>query len=577
MYDEDQLNAAFAEYLEAQETGNPQDRDEFLADFPELADTLAAHEGFCGMTDALCETLSPLSPGTVIGDYTIEERIGRGGMGTVYRARQMERIVVALKVCPFQATEEQRRQFLEEIEHLAALKSSHIVSVIGGGEHDGRLYFTMDLMEGGDLTQATAEGPIPPREAADLVAKIARGVHHAHQRQILHRDLKPHNVLLDAEGQPRVADFGLSIRSDKLRSTTEVVGAPVFMSPEQSRGEATVLSDVYGLGTVLYWLLTCQAPFEGESLQETLDKVRNEQPKSPHRINPQLKIWRDRYLESICLKCLQKKPEQRYGSAETLADDLERWLRDEPPLDVVIRKRDRLRFWCTRNPLIAGLTVTVLATLFLVMMAASVVFQSQDFALRKTMEDIRNHRNAVTDAKQKVKERLRKHVEYPEGKLQKSLKAGDVPSLRQFCVDAKKRIPHRNLVATIFIVGEKKKKILADSKPKGEGHPVAARKYVNRGFDNDFKDELFVSEVYQAKSDELWKYAIVARIRNEDGKILGLLAASIAPESSRAYQRQEKLVRIIKLWTGIALAPLAILLVATVWFAVRRVRSETNE
>ena len=188
------------------------------------------------------------------------------------------------------------------------------------------------------------------------------------------------------------------------------------------------------------------------------------------------------------------------------------------------------------------MTITVLATLFLVMMAADDVIRSQKNALLATMDDIEHHRDEITDAKQEVKDSLKKAVEGPEGKLQKSLREDDTDSLQQFCENAKEQIPHDNLVATIFTVGIHKT-ILADSESEGVGYPVSDREYVTRGFEIEIPEKIFVSEdIYLAHSDDFYKYAIVAPIRDEQGEILGLLVASIAPESSKAYKRQDDLI-----------------------------------
>jgi WD40 repeat protein len=250
------------------------------------------------------------------------------------------------------------QRFRNEAEVLAQLDHPHIVLVHDVGEHEGRVYFSMKLIEGGGLDGQLERFPDDPQSAARLVAQAARAVHHAHQRGILHRDLKPSNILLDREGQPHVSDFGLSkrIESDgSLTQTGAIVGTPQYMAPEQTsgrKGAVTTATDVYGLGAVLYALLTGRPPFQSETVLETLEQVKTRDPEPPRRINAKV----DRDLETICLKCLQKEPQRRYESAQALAEDLERWLRGEPIQARRIGWGQRIWRWGRRNPFLAGLT-----------------------------------------------------------------------------------------------------------------------------------------------------------------------------------------------------------------------------
>jgi WD40 repeat protein/tRNA A-37 threonylcarbamoyl transferase component Bud32 len=311
----------------------------------------------------------------VVGDYIILGEIGRGGMGVVYKARhtRLQRIV-ALKVIRGGelASAAEVRRFRAEAENVAQLDHPNIVPVYEVGEHQGLPFLTMKLIEGGSLGQSLQAGvSLTPRAAALLLALVARAVHHAHQRGILHRDLKPDNILLDADGSPHVADFGLAKRVGGVEGPTRtgmVLGTPAYMAPEQAEGnsrQATLATDVYALGAILYKLLTGQVPFTGDSPAETLLKVLRDEVQPPSKHNRQV----PRDLEAVCLKCLEKEPGQRYASAEELAQDLERWLRGEPTQARRVGVLGRVWRWCRRNPVL-----TALFTLLLAATTAAILF-----------------------------------------------------------------------------------------------------------------------------------------------------------------------------------------------------------
>ena len=294
------------------------------------------------------------------GDYEIQHEIGRGGMGVVYRARQISlNRLVALKMLrdAALASADELRRFQNEAEAVARLDHPHIVPVYEVGEHDGRRYFSMKLISGPSLHEALSPFAADPRAAAALMVTVAEAVHHAHQRGILHRDLKPPNILLDERGQPHVGDFGLAkqVEGDEgVTPSLAVLGTPGYMAPEQAWGKkrlVTTLSDVYGLGAILYALLTGKAPFCGETVLETLDQVRLQPLVAPSRIAP--KVPRD--LETICLKCLEKNPVRGYASAEMLAEDLSRYLAGEPILARPVGMAERAVKWARRRPAIAAL------------------------------------------------------------------------------------------------------------------------------------------------------------------------------------------------------------------------------
>jgi WD40 repeat protein len=261
--------------------------------------------------------------------YAILGELGCGGMGVVYRAHQVELDrVVALKIIRADEPDRtQRLRFLAEAQAAARLRHPNIVQVYQVGEHEGRPFVTLELVEGGTLAQRLARQPLAAREAAGLVEILARAVQHAHEQGIVHRDLKPANVLLTADGTPKVADFGLAKRMGEAGQTQSgaIVGTPSYMAPEQAAGkgkEVGPAADVYALGAILYEALVGRPPFRGDTSLETLRQVLDDEPVPPRRLQP--KVPRD--LETICLKCLQKEPGRRYASARDLADDLHRFL-----------------------------------------------------------------------------------------------------------------------------------------------------------------------------------------------------------------------------------------------------------
>ena len=300
------------------------------------------------------------------GDYELLEEIGRGGQGVVYRARQKSlNRTVALKVIGLGhwATEVHLKRFRLEAEAAASLEHPGIVPIHEVGERDGSCYFSMKFVEGGQLDAVAKREAMPIRRAVELIVKLARTVHYAHERGILHRDIKPGNILLDAKGEPHLTDFGLArlVESEStVTRTIEVMGTPSYMAPEQAAGNNAAVSsatDVYGIGAVFYQLLTGQPPFAGGTTYETIKLLLETEPRPPRLLNPKV----DRDLSTICLKCLEKDPQRRYSSALDLAEDLERWLKHEP---IAARRTGllmRARKWVRRNPTSALLAASLIA------------------------------------------------------------------------------------------------------------------------------------------------------------------------------------------------------------------------
>ena len=318
-------------------------------------------------TDGTAATRAPARGTTIryFGDYEVQKELGRGGMGVVYQALQVSlNRPVALKMIKagVLADEAELRRFQNEAEAVALLDHPGIVAVYEVGEHQGQKYFSMKLVEGGNLAEQLTAFQDNFRVAAILLAEAAEAVHHAHMRGILHRDLKPANILVDREGRPHVTDFGLAKRvvaDVEITQSGAILGTPAYMSPEQAaghRGTITTATDVYGLGAIFYALLTGKAPFGGDGVIETIDAVRNNPPNPPTQLNGRVPLD----LETICLKCLEKDPRRRYTSAQAVADDLHSWLDSRPISARRVGAAERAWLWCRRKPAVAALTAAVL-------------------------------------------------------------------------------------------------------------------------------------------------------------------------------------------------------------------------
>jgi serine/threonine-protein kinase len=385
---EHQLGEVVAAYLAARDRGEPVDRAALLARHPtlerELTDFFADEDDLAPLVARL--RAAPALEGQPLGDYDLLEEIARGGMGVVYRARQRGvGRMVALKVILHGrlATPDDVLRFRAEAEHATALDHPHIVPLYHVGEADGRPFFTMRLIDGGNLAQALADRDwtvagagwrwtdrqgggqwrvatrAGQQAAARLVETVARAVQHAHDRGVIHRDLKPANILLDRGGAPHVTDFGLARSAARPAPSVSgaVVGTLLYMSPEQAQGHhnVTTATDVYALGAILYELLTGRPPFQAAEFLEMLHAIQETEPIAPRQSNAA--IHRD--LATICLKCLRKEPARRYASAAALAEDLRRFQAGEPVAARAAGQLERMGKWVKRRPAVAALAAAL--------------------------------------------------------------------------------------------------------------------------------------------------------------------------------------------------------------------------
>jgi serine/threonine protein kinase len=341
--------------------------------------------------------------------YEILAVLGRGGMGVVYKARQLSlKRLVALKmlVAGPHASPGLLARFRTEAEAVALLQHPHIVPIYEVGQAGGLPYFALEFVDGGTLAQKLDGAPQPAREAAAMTLTLARAMHFAHERGIIHRDLKPANVLLTPDGSLKISDFGLAKSlegGDGPTQTGDIMGTPSYMAPEQASGvtkQVGPAADVYALGAILYEMLTGRPPFRAENSMETVRQVLVEEPLPPRRLQP--RAARD--LETICLKCLEKEPRKRYRSAAALADDLQRFLAGEPIQARPAGVGERLVKWVRRHPAVAAVvgisSLAVLAVLGIVL-RYSFQLKSTNQKLEDTNEILAGKNKELGDANQK--------------------------------------------------------------------------------------------------------------------------------------------------------------------------------
>ena len=498
----------------------------------------SAH-GFCprcllGLAVRVPAESSGLPANKNFGGYELLERIGQGGFGVVFRARQqgLDRLVALklLRTGAF-ATDAELKRFRAEAQAVARLQHPNIVTLHEVGECEGQPFYSMELISGAGLDTLVKLGPLPPDRAASYVRSVADGIHYAHTRGLLHRDLKPANVLLDDYGQPKVTDFGLA-RSltgpSDLSHSGDFVGTLLYASPEQAAGrtkDVGVGSDVWALGATLYELLTGRPPFTGATVADVQRKILNDEPVAPRTLNPAV----PRDLETVCLKCLAKEPGHRYREAKELAADLGRFLRREPVRARPVGLAGRFTRWCRRRPAQAVAVTTLFVLLTLLSVAAGLFrhdllasnAQAAQLAALAIHAELAEVGHAVTQAADSAA--LRHFVNTRDWRACDGWLGG--------LQDAALRAPAAHwLHSENWYLLDARGQMLAHWPVGSRITNVAFRDYslgaIRRAGAGD--GEVHFSRVYQGVNEGLHKFGISRVVRDAQGRIAGVLVATVA-------------------------------------------------
>ena len=501
--------------------------------------------------------------GEILGDYRLLEKIAEGGQGVVWKASpcRFSEVVVAIKTMSTPSLHDQAAifRFREDARAIARMNHPHIIRTSYVGEESGRWFFVMELMEGGTVADLLSTYQADPRGAAILVEKVARAIHHAHTRNegVIHLDLKPGNILLTPEGDPKVTDFGLAMRSEAITHAVEaarsdldseratgvletlaragIVGTVPYMSPEMAGGrweDVSTLSDVYGLGAILFAMLTGRPPFTGKNTVETLRAVMEGNLTQPRTMNRRI----DHELNAVCLKCLNRNPAARYGSADALANDLRRWLEQKPTMAggkaSVIRE---FQFWVWRNPSPLVLVLIALLSLwglsFTHMLARIKSDNSREAARLANQLDRELTMIKAFTAKLARESQLRTALEDHQGPANFALRRSEA---QQFLssVDVEKwfDVAGGSPLVNVFLLDEHGVE-LADNGPGNSaiGKRFDVRDYY-RAFINDGvqEDYVHVARSFRSMKDDRDKIAVSTGIWSKDRKLLGVLVANFS-------------------------------------------------
>lgn len=471
---------------------------------------------------------------STFGNYEVIELIGEGGMGVVYKASQKNlNRIVALKMIRSGslASESEVRRFRSEAQAAAKLQHPSVVAIHEVGEQDGRLFFSMDYIEGQSLAQLVEDAPLAPNLAARYVRTIAEAVHYAHRCGILHRDLKPANILIDVKGQPRITDFGLAkqmeIDSD-LTVSGAILGTPSYMPPEQASGKGKEIgpaSDVYSLGAILYHLLTGRPPFRADTPLDILRQVVETDPASPRFLNS--KVPRD--LETICLKCMNKEPLRRYSTAQELADELGRFLNKAPIHARPLNWTERMWRWCRRNPVVASFCA-VLALLLSLMTIAALYFRKD--ALDSSKASARYAAGAVRSELLPLAWTV--HSVASSSVLPELIMHGNQAALTNFLAG---RLTESQTNAPPWLALENWV-LMTTNGVLVTRWPEQAQVLMNRVGRDYFKgamarsdktgiDAVYFSRVYWSVEDNFFKFGVSSPIRDSSGVLVGVVALMV--------------------------------------------------
>ena len=563
---EQRINLAIFDYHARIDRGEKFDPRHWLEEHAEIADELRAYlEDLAGIRVATSvgPTAWQFQAGEILGDYHLLEKIAEGGQGIVWKASpcQFSEVVVAIKTMNAPSLDDQAAisRFREDARAIARMNHPHIIRTTYVGEESGRWFFVMELMEGGTVADCLSTFQADSRGAAIIVEKIARAIHHAHTRNesVIHLDLKPGNILLSLDGEPKVTDFGLALRSEAIQQTVEnsdfgvesegksglletfaragIVGTVPYMSPEMAEGrwkDVCTLSDVYGLGAILYAMLTGRPPFQGASTVETLNGVIRGELVKPKALNHRV----DHELNAVCLKCLDRNPAARYGSADALANDLRRWLERKPTLAggkaSVLRE---FRFWVRRNPFPLLLAITAVLTLSGISLANSlgqIKFENGREAARLASQLDRELTmiRAFTGKLAKESE-LRAAFEDHQGHANFARREAAVQQfLSSVDVDKWFDVAGGNPFVNVFILDEHGVE-LADNV---SGSSAIGKRFDVRDYfqalihDSVPPDYVHVARSFQSWKDNRVKIAVSTGIWSDDHQLLGVLVANFS-------------------------------------------------
>ncbi len=538
-------------------SSNKQTSDALPRKCPSCGDPIRAnaHAGICPR----CTLRSALGPDVeresrpsvppLFAGYELIQKLGEGGMGIVYKARQVggiEREVALKRIRDGEfAGPAMRRKFLDEAKKAVAFEHPNIVRIYEVRDHDGEPYFTMALMAGGTLVKHAARYA-EPKQAAILVAKLARAAHAGHLKHIIHRDLKPDNILFDEHGEPHIADFGVAKRIDKApgKSTTMIAGTACYMAPEQAESMAstqrdghakrdTVAVDVWSLGVILYELVAGKRPFDGPTQLEVLRRVVEDEPEPLERVRRNI----DRDFATICHTCLQKEPERRYISAEALAEDLERHLRGEAPLARRPRLYDHAARWCKRHPAATALFGSAAVILIGFSIWSGISVREQEKARRQ--EVLAANGFAARAVAGTVLAQLREYAdivanEAQDPQLPELLERRDDARLTERCEAfyARHSIKNSEIDWWFFMSNDGFGRAHAPMPKFGKTYyqNFAFRDYYRgaAALPESMPRPVYVSRAVHSNADDRYRLVIAAPIRNSRMELKGVLAAMIS-------------------------------------------------